>query len=95
MKSQSVTMQHFDKIREKQENLLILEIRQKLTELLSHCSSSQRETFRRMYNHKGLHENDVDGVTVKQLDWAFYQLEQTIMENQKTEIETLLRLTKE
>lgn len=56
-------------------------LRQKMKDMLLQCTPGQRDVFRRMYNHKGTFDDDVDGVTWKQMDWAFKQLEQTLKDN--------------
>lgn len=51
-------------------------------EMLQKCTPEQRDVFRRMYNHKGIHARDVDGVKPEKMDWAFSQIETTLKKNE-------------
>lgn len=53
-------------------------LRDKLHEMLQTLPDDHRKTFHLMYNHKNIHDRDVDGVRTDQLDWAFYQVENGI-----------------
>lgn len=55
-----------------------LTMRKRMHEMLATLPESHRNLFRRMYNHKGIHARDVDGVRADQMDWAFQQIERSI-----------------
>lgn len=51
--------------------------------MLQECTYSQRDLFRRMYNHLGKFARDVDALSDDRLDNAFDQIERTIAKNNK------------
>lgn len=54
-----------------------------LDKMLLSVTAEQRDVFRRMYNPKGKHDRDVEGIRPMDLDWAFRQVELTLKENAK------------
>jgi hypothetical protein len=62
-------------------------LRDTMQKMLDRCTDSQRDLFRRMYNHEGKHGRDVDGVLDRQLDNAFGQIERTLKNNEARALE--------
>lgn len=53
-------------------------MRDMLHDMLLNLPEDHINVFRLMYNRDGKHERHVDGVSAKQLDWAFFQVENSL-----------------
>lgn len=58
------------------------DLRDRMKIMLERVSPASQDIFRRMYNPKGTHEHTVDAVPFDKLDWAFKQIENTLLKQQ-------------
>ena len=53
-------------------------LRTKMKEMYEQLTPHEQFIFRKMYDHKNIHEHPVDGVSIEKFDWAFTQIENSL-----------------